>query len=201
MLMFVFGTIWYLDQFSVRESQSENRIDLELSRGQSLALDLTGVELEVVALEPKEGAEMEPKVVFEVISTARGDSNAEVLAASTPALTPTSKGVRIEWHADLDELALARGTGQSRLGRLRVEIPPGVHVRADSALGCRFSGDFGSASLACQTMDGTAVMQGKARSLEFDTSIGEITVLLSGYVGWIDTRSVSGETLLGGPVG
>lgn len=201
MLIFVFGTIWYLGQFSVQEAKSDNQLDLELSPGQSLALDLTGVELEVVALESKEGAEMESKVIYEVTSTGRGESNAQALAASMPAWAPASNGVRIEWHADLDDLALARGTGQSRIGKLRVEIPPGVHVQANSALGCRFSGDFGSAGLSCQSTDGSAVMQGKARSLEFNTVIGEIAVLLSGYVGWIDTRSVSGETLLVGPVG
>lgn len=201
MLLFVFGITWYLGRFSVHEARFANQLDLQLYPGQILELDLTGVELEVVAIDPEADPEAQSSASFETIATGRGEDAAEDLAASEPVWSPRATGGQIKWKAELDDLALARGTGRDRLGRLKLEIPPGVDVRVVSTLGCHFSGDFGDANLACQTEEGSATINGKARSLQFDALIGEIEVLLDGYVGWVNTSNSRGDTLLVGSIG
>lgn len=204
MLMFIAGIIWYLASFSLRESSNANQWEIRIDQGKTLELFLSGVEFEVVAAEVGQDKQLDKvptKVTFEVSATGRGENSATIYAASEPVRTPANDGARIEWKADLDDLALARGIGQSRMGWLRVEVPPGINVRAVSSLGCHFSGDFGNADLGCETEDGSVAIEGQARSLNFSSVTGDITILLSGYAGWVSTRNSRGKTVLMGPVG
>lgn len=204
MLMFIAGIIWYLASFSLHESSNANQWEIRLDQGKSLELFLSGVELEVVAAEVGQDKRLDKvptKISFEVTATGRGENNTLVYLDSEPVRVPASNGARIEWKADLDDLALARGIGQSRAGQLRVEVPPGINVQAVSSLGCHFSGDFGNADLGCETEDGLVAIEGRARSLKFRSVTGDVNIFLSDYAGWVTAGNSRGETVLVGPVG